>query len=33
MSNEESLYKSMHFISKGILTDRYLIDASGQLLG
>ena len=32
MSNEESLY-NYHFISKGILTVRNLIDASGQLLG
>ena len=31
-SNEESLY-NYHFISKGILTVRDLIDASGQLLG
>ena len=32
MLNEQSLY-NYHFISKGILTVRDLIDASGQLLG
>ena len=32
MSNEESLY-NCHFISKGLLTIRDSIDASGQLLG
>ena len=32
MSNEESLY-NYHFISKGLLTIRDLIDTSGQLLG
>ena len=32
MLNEESLY-NYHFISKGILTVRDSIDASGQLLG
>ena len=31
-SHEQSLY-NCHFISKRILTVRYLIDASGQLLG